>query len=419
MAIEKKYFPIKTDTACQLKWNWSTLYLNSGITASCHRTSISEITAENFLNFHNTPLKLADRQRMLDGVWPEQSCRYCRDIEIAGGTSDRMRHLTIPDQSPPELDINPQAINISPTLVEVFFNNTCNLGCLYCNPELSSTIETENKKFGDFKISGVELINSKNHYKDLSPHFWNWFPEGFIKLKRLHFMGGEPFYQKELDILLEMIEKHPNPDCEINLVTNLMVSKKRIIAVLEKFKQLLVTRKIKRLDISCSIDCWGPQQEYVRWGLNLNVWEENFKILMENKWLYMNINQTIGSLTIKTMSDLLIKLREWRKDRKIGHWFSGVSPGPSYLKGEIFSDKEFKNDAVEILNLMPKDTDEEKTAVKYMEGIFKQILGAEQNIDEIKKLLTFLNEKDRRRNTNWRELFPWLIKYEDLCGIQE
>jgi hypothetical protein len=119
------------------------------------------------------------------------------------------------------------------------------------------------------------------------------------------------------------------------------------------------------------------------------------------------------------MPDLLIKLREWRKDRKIGHWISGVSPGPSYLKGEIFENKEFEYDFIRILNLMPKDTDEEKTAVEYMEGIFKQILNADQNDKEIKKLITFLNEKDRRRNTNWRELFPWLIKYEDLCGIQE
>ena len=73
--------------------------------------------------------------------------------------------------------------------------------------------------------------------------------EGFKKLKRFHLMGGEPLYQKELDILLEMIEKHPNSDCEINLVTNLMVPKTRIVTVLEKFKQLLIARKIKRLDI--------------------------------------------------------------------------------------------------------------------------------------------------------------------------
>jgi len=417
---QKKYFPINTATACQLKWAWSTLFLNSGITASCHRTAYGEINEENFLNFHNTPLKLDDRNKMLQGQWPETSCGYCKKIEEENGISDRQRHLTIPDLVPPELEQDNTAINISPTIVEVFFNNTCNLGCLYCNPGLSSTIETENRKFGDFIINDIELTNKfTGNYKDLTPHFWNWFPEGFVKLKRFHFLGGEPFYQKELDILLEMIEKYPNPDCEINLVTNLMVSKKRIVEVLNKFKSLLIKRKIKRLDITASIDCWGPQQEYVRWGIDLKIWEDNFKLLLENKWIYLNINQTISTLTIKTMPELLIKLKQWRQDRNIGQWFSGVTPGPSYLKGEIFGDKEFKHDAVEILNLMPRDTDAEKIAVEYMHGIFKQILNTEQNTDEIKKLILFLNEKDRRRNTDWRKVFPWLIKYEDLCGIQE
>lgn len=418
LAKEKKYFPIKTATACQLKWNWSTLYLNSGATASCHRTAIDIIHEENFENFHNTPLKLADRTNMIQGKWPDHSCDYCRKIEEIGGMSDRMRHLTVPNLVPPELDDDNTAINISPTIIEVYFNNTCNLGCLYCSPRLSSTIETENKKFGDFKINGIELVNSQKHYKDLSPYFWQWFPVGFKKIKRFNLMGGEPFYQKELDTLLEMIKKYPNPDCEINLVTNLMVPKERLVDFLQNFKKLLIERKIKRLDITCSIDCWGPQQEYVRWGLKLDQWEENLKLLIKNRWIYLNINQTISVLTIKTMSELLIKLQEWRKDRKIGHWFSGVTPEPSYLKGEILGE-EFVKDAEKILSLMPQQSDEDFQAYNYMFGILQQILNAKKDNNEIKKLITFLNEKDRRRNTNWRELFPWLIKYENLCGIQE
>lgn len=417
--MSNKYFPINTATACQLKWAWSTLYLNTGTTASCHRTAFSVINEENFLDFHNTSLKLDDRNRMLQGQWPETSCKYCKDIEEENGISDRQRHLTIPNLVPPELEQDNTAIKISPTIVEVFFNNTCNLGCLYCNSGLSSSIETENKKFGDFKYNSVELINTQNYFKDLSPYFWNWFPEGFPKLKRFHFLGGEPFYQKEFDKLLDMIEQYPNPDCEINIVTNLMVPKKRVEVFLDKFKQLLIGRKIKRLDITCSIDCWGPQQEYVRWGISLKQWEENFNLLLQNKWIYLNINQTISALTIKTMPDLLSKLQGWRKDRKVGHWFSGVTPGPIYLKGEIFGNTEFRSDSTQILNLMANSTDEDKNAYEYMKGIFEQMLSAEQNNSEIKNLIIFLNEKDRRRNTNWRELFPWLIKYEELCGIQE
>ena len=157
--MSDKFFPIKTETACQLKWNWSTLFLNTGVTKSCHRTAESVLTPENFFNFHNTELKLSDRRRMLEGQWPEHSCSYCREIEEAGGVSDRLRQVSIPNLVPPELDADPSAINISPTIVEVFFNNACNMGCLYCSSKLSSTIETENRKFGDFSKDGVTDLN--------------------------------------------------------------------------------------------------------------------------------------------------------------------------------------------------------------------------------------------------------------------
>jgi hypothetical protein len=52
-AKEKKYFPIKTATACQLKWAWSTINLPKGITQSCHRVDPHPFDINSF-NFHNT-----------------------------------------------------------------------------------------------------------------------------------------------------------------------------------------------------------------------------------------------------------------------------------------------------------------------------------------------------------------------------
>lgn len=401
--MSEKFFPIRTATSCQLKWNWSTIFLNTGTTRSCCRTGESELTAENFKDFHNTPIKLADRTSMLKGEWPERSCGYCKDIEAVGGASDRTRHLTIPSLVPDELYTNPTAIRIDPTIVEVYFSNACNLGCVYCSAQLSSTIEAEDRKFG--------TLTTENHFKDLVPYFWEWFATGFSKVKRLHILGGEPLYQKEFDKLLDMIDQYPNPDCELNIVTNLMVSTERLQAYVDRFKELLVARKLKRVDITCSIDCAGPEQEYVRYGLNWSQWEENFELLMKHRWLYLTINQTISALTIKTMPEFLIKFAKWRENRKIGHWFSGIYPDPSYMKAEIFGDLEFAEDAEKVLQLLPRLTEEDRVAYDYMAGIFAQILAAPPNYNEIAKLIVFLDEKDRRRGTNWPELFPWLERY--------
>jgi hypothetical protein len=410
--MSSKNFPIQTATSCPLKWNWSTLYLNSGTTGSCHRTAESQLTPANFANFHNTDIKLADRESMLQGQWPNDSCGYCRSIEEANGISDRIRQLTIPYTHAPELDENPTATVVTPTLLEVYFSNACNLGCLYCSPKLSSTISAENIKFGKFDKNGVVLESFDHQFKDLVPHFWKWFDTHFNSLTRLHVLGGEPFYQKEFDCLLDSIEKNPNPNCELNIVSNLMVSEEKLSRYIGKFKQLLIAKKLKRIDITCSIDCFGPQQEYVRWGLNLEQWKNNIELLLSQKWLYISINQTISSLTIKTMPELLIQLKQWKQQRHVGHWFSAVSPGPSYMKPDIFGHAEFAQDAETIIKLMPSESAEDLNALEYMKGIFSQILSAEINQQEIAKLITYLDEKDRRRGTDWETLFPWLKEYK-------
>jgi hypothetical protein len=45
--LVNKPFLINTPTACQLKWNWSTLFLTTGDTASCHRTNQANLMIAN------------------------------------------------------------------------------------------------------------------------------------------------------------------------------------------------------------------------------------------------------------------------------------------------------------------------------------------------------------------------------------
>ena len=385
---------------------------------SCHRTGESVLTPENFMEFHNTPKKIEERNKMLNGEWPENSCGYCKKIEDVGGASDRMRMSAIPNLSPIELETNTQATRIDPTIVEVYLSNACNMGCLYCPVDglLSSSIATENKNNGYFKKNGVELKEHKNQFKDMLPHFLKWFETGFQKLKRLHVLGGEPFYQKEFIKMLDKIEQQPNPNCELNVVTNLMASEEKLKYFIDRFYSLIKNKAIKRVDITCSIDCWGPQQEHVRWGLKLDQWEKNFETLLANKWLTLNINQTISVLSIKTMPELLKKLQTWRQARPVGHFFSGVDPKPHYLKAEIIGEEFFKEDAEKILELMPVINEQDKLAHDYMKGILNHINSSKTNKDQIANLIIYLDEKDKRRGTKWEHVFPWLIEFRKFAS---
>ena len=46
-------FPIRTKTSCLLKWNWSTIFLNTGEVSVCHRNKRIKIP-KGFLIIPNT-----------------------------------------------------------------------------------------------------------------------------------------------------------------------------------------------------------------------------------------------------------------------------------------------------------------------------------------------------------------------------
>ena len=421
---EKRYFPIKTDTACLAKWSFSKIILQLGFTSSCHRVIDHTFDIDTF-NFHNTPEKIAQRETMLKGQWPdgvlnkpeETTCaRYCGKFERNGGRSDRQFFNSLPNLYPNELDINPIATTVTPTILEVYIDNTCNLKCVYCGPQLSSGIHTEMVKFGCFEKNGLTLESKFKHPDNFSliqEKFWEWMHQNVHKLKRLQLLGGEPFYQDQFDQYLELFEHVPCPSLELEIVSNLMIKPEKLKRYMNHIKQLISKKKLGRLDMHCSIDCWGPQQEFVRFGLNLEQWEENFKYLINERWIKLNINNTTSVLTIKTLPDLLDKLKNWTKDRKIEHYFAELFY-PTYMAPDILGPNEFIEDFNRILSIMETDTWRGSQTRDHFQGLVNNVKNSRLNEKEVLKLLTYLDELDRRRGTDWKQLFPWLEEYRNV-----
>jgi hypothetical protein len=396
-----KPFPIKTKTACQLKWNWSTVYLTEGKTASCHRTNHHKFNTDKF-DFHNTPSKIADRQHMLEGKWPEKGCDYCINIEKAGGQSDRITNLDFPGiHAPVELDDNPIATHVTPRILEIYFDNTCNLKCVYCGPHFSSLWDAENIKFGDSAFKKDPKLQSNKQ------KLFDWLKINGHNLTNFNILGGEPLYQRELEECLDLFEAHPAPELKLQIFTNLNAKLKYVQKVTERVRHLIDKGCLREFEVTASLDCWGPQQEYVRFPLDLTIWQTNFEYLLGCEWINLIISSTITPLSVKTLPDLLTKIQDWNKVRTVYHYQNSVN-GPSYMFIDIFGDI-FSEDFDRILDLKPESTPEEISSKNYMAGIAKQSKSNEPNIVEIKNLFNFLNTMDFRRKTNWRELFPWLV----------
>ena len=407
-----KYFPIQSETACQLKWTWSSIYLYNGQTNSCHRVNRSDLTVDTFADFHNTPKKIADRELMLQGQWPQGGCEYCKKIEDAGGVSDRIMQLNVPDLTPPELELDLQATKVTPRIVEVYFDNVCNMSCIYCEDRFSSRIQQENSRYGRFEKNGLVIDNiSQPHLeKDrLTEEFWIWMDQHYSTVRRFHILGGEPFYQRQFDTCMDFLYNHKNAELEFNIISNLMIAPEKFKNYIARIRELVATRKIKRFDLTASIDCWGPEQEYIRHGLNLDQWRENFEYLVKERWITLNINQVISALSVPSIPALIEYINGHRQSREIGHHLITVNT-PSHMNPDIFGAGFFDNDFKKILSIMPEDTWQQKEIKNYMLGVSCQIAQAGRNTQEIIKLLTHLNEIDRRRNLNWQKIFPWLTK---------
>lgn len=401
-------FPIKTSTACQLKWTWSTIHLYTGETNSCHRVNTVKIPQDNFDRFHNLDKKISDRRLMLEGKWPSGGCEYCKNIEASGGQSDRQFHIQIPGLSPPELDSNALALEVTPRIVEVYLDNVCNMKCIYCWDGFSSSIQQENQRFGAFSRQGVEIKNRADPVTyDLSDKFWNWMHAHYSSLRRFHVLGGEPFFQPSFDRCMQFLESHHNPDLELNIISNLKISRSKLNQHLERFRELINQKRIKRFDLTCSIDCWGAEQEYIRHGIDMDQWQDNFDLVATQPWIYLNINQTITSLGIKTIPKLLEFINHHRKQRSIGHYFMNCVT-PAFLDPGIFGPGFFDRDIENILAVMPDDTWQHKNARQMMQGLRVEWNSRERNPALIADLRIFLDEIDRRRGLDWISVFPWL-----------
>jgi hypothetical protein len=394
-----KRFPIESATACQLKWTWSTLYLTTDQTASCHRTNHHRFDSD--FDFHNTASKIDDRMKMLDGKWPDKGCAYCQDIEAAGGQSDRITNLDFPGiHAPPELEQNPLAVHVTPRILEVYFDNTCNLKCLYCGPRFSSLWDAENIKYG-----GPAFAKSKNIESNKQKLF-EWLKQHGHTLTVFNILGGEPLYQPELEQCLALFEQYPAPELKLQMFSNLNARLPYLQKIIQRVRKLIDRGCIREFEITASLDCWGAPQEYVRYPLKLQEWERNFEYLLDQPWINLIVSSTVTPLTVKTLPDLLHKINQWSVTRKVYHYQNSVN-GPDHMFIDLFGDI-FRDDFDRAIALKPDQTPEDIASKNYLIGIAKQSQQREPKTKQIRELFDFLNTMDHRRNTHWPTVFPWL-----------
>jgi organic radical activating enzyme len=443
--ITKLTDEIFSPTFCFAKWYHANIYFQTGETHSCYHPAPHKIDTQAILTnpsaIHNTEVKKQERREMLAGKQCA-GCQYCWNIENMGADyiSDRKTRSSsiYNEQRVQAVKDGGAEFDVNPEYLEVSFGNECNFRCGYCHPKASSRYYNEIKQHGPYTtvknhrcdINWFDIYEEEtNPYLDA---FWRWWPELSKELTILRVTGGEPTIQKSTYKLFDLLEQDPKPNLELNVNSNLGGKPKQLEKFTDSVNSLLSQNKIRRFKLFTSIDTWGKRAEYIRDGLDIEVFERNLDYFMRNTTAPVTIMITFNIFSVTTFQTLLEKILEWRakyNDVETFRW-NRLSFDTPYLKEPLQYD----------INILPKDymsymhshlqfikdnlDDERKDAFTTMEyERFRRVVDYmdSTHYDPARIMQgridfwRFFNEQDKRRGNNFISNFPEMQDFFKVC----
>lgn len=315
----------KSSTFCGAKWYYSTIWLGSGMTTSCHhplphRVSEQEVK-ENYKALANTVIRKRERQEMQQGIRCG-GCDYCWRIEDlkTDQVSDRVYKTVLYDDVALE-----EAFNADPEkdfdlkYLEISFDRTCNLACSYCNPAFSTTWVKDIKTNGPYKTL---ITDAQDHYTHAhndagkydhdknNPYveaFFKWWEADLNRtLTHLRLTGGEPLMSEHTWKLFEWFETNSRKDLYFAINSNL-ISKEELID-----KLITASKNIGDFNVYTSCESTGARAEYIRDGFDWDIWTRNFDRLANEPGIKLHSMCTIGAISLGG----LIEYLDWCLEQK-------------------------------------------------------------------------------------------------------
>jgi len=422
---------------CTAKWYHVSMHLHTGVNHSCYHPMPHPIPLEEVKKdpskLHNTDWKKQQRKIMLEGGRPDE-CSYCWNIEDLEGDQISDRYLRSSEEwSLPLIDETAKMTgdeNVYPRYLEVNFGFECNLKCSYCASSVSSSWHGEIKKHGDYDLKNP--INKRQYSvsdqvwkrEEENPYieaFWKWFPEVYPHLHTFRVTGGEPLLSANVFKSLDYIAENPNSNLEWSVNTNMCIGERYLKKYANTVADLVNNKKIKQVSTFTSVDTWGPQAEYIRFGFDrskfLNNIDTYLKIVPKST---INFMITFNVLSMPNFDLLLDKLLELRVQYNVPgiqrvNFDTPYLIEPPHLSAQIADDSMIDR-MYTTLDYMQEHVEEgncfkfDKTEYKKLERVVKWIERFRYTGDELElnrqDFCRFVDQHDQRRKTDFLTVFP-------------
>jgi organic radical activating enzyme len=433
---------------CAAKWYNASLHLGHGFTNSCHLPLPHPIDLEEIKTnpsaLHNTKHKKEMRRMMLTGVKPAE-CSYCWKIEDIGrnNISDRVYKSQIYKEEDIEaLKHIPWDQDIPLKTVEVSFDRICQFACSYCNSGYSTAWGKDIKNNGayqKFKTSSAGAYYADGSWSEMygkyagdNPYvnaFLEWWPELSQTLEEIRITGGEPSQSHNFWAFMETMKKHPSPNLRLAINSNLGLNQ----ATLERLVNITHEIDVKEFDIYTSCEAYGEQAEYIRDGLNYDLWRENLVKVIENANIrQVVIMMTINSLCLFSITEFLDDMLKLKKqygthkpivDFNILRWPSFMSPLtlPDDIKYELHGKLSMwwrKHKKNPLINM--HEGAQIERLIDYIEVVNRGHNTTELDMEmQFHDFKSFYTQYDIRRNKNFQATFPEIADWYDSLEVDQ
>jgi organic radical activating enzyme len=421
---------------CAAKWYNATIWLGHGQTTSCHHPPGHWIPLEELKDnpsaIHNTPHKKKMRKMMLEGERPAE-CEYCWKVEDMGKNhiSDRVFKTEIfTDKDIEKTTTMPWEENVNLKTLEISFDRACNFKCSYCNPAFSTAWVKDINDYG-----GYQNIQSdgRGHFQDTAPYaepatkkqednpyiqaFHKWWESDLAdSLEEIRITGGEPIMHKGTWKLFQWFKDNPDRGRNMRFAIN-----SNMCPDTPKVLDRLVKESwhVPHLEVYTSMEAVGIQGEYIRDGLDYDLWMSNIhRVLNESNVKKLHMMMTINSLCLVSITEFMDQMLDLREqyENKAPTMTLNILRFPSFQSAAILPEdiKTFYKEKLDnwYNSERPQKmlSDAEKESVRRLVDYLDIVKTPHKNTAETPKLYndfkSFFAQYDIRRKKDFMSTFP-------------
>ncbi len=271
------------------------------------------IAQMSIAEWHNSEPMRQARLAMFSGT-PNSICGRCYYEQEVGGTSRRHKcnqksviftktNFSDSYQQSPGYDKfesskdNNGDYDGMPIDLHIDLGNYCNLACKMCHPQASSTIASQEVKWGNQDAKqyvGTDWTRDNTVWTRVLAELANT-----KELNNIHFMGGETLLTPRFEEFVDYMLAHGRTDLNFSFVSNGTSFNESLIKKLKKFK---------RVGIEVSIETVTEHNSYQRQGTDTSVVLQNIKQYLahcDGSNITMTARPAISALTIGNYHTLL------------------------------------------------------------------------------------------------------------------